>query len=191
MAELEEADLWKVLKSVKTEDDYWSLFHKARSFDHQIDKFCNGNVQAMNRLRAYAANMYALGAVRGVQFGSILGKRVENTIAASLTRHASVRRLLTAEPKVSTPEVCKALDKVNEPLPWPKLSRKSRFWVDHAKTSTVKMAITLARREARQTDTDEQFTELIRAVGGGVSGGGGPVFDQFEFVKRAVGKRRK
>lgn len=186
MAELEEVDLWKVLKSVKTEDDYWSLFHKARAFDHEIKKFCNGDVQAINRLRAHQARMYALGAVRGLQFGSKIGSRVENTIAASLTRHAPVRRLLLAEPKASTLDVCKAIDKVNEPLPWIKLSKQSRFWIDHAKTSTVKMAITLARKEALQIDTDERFIALIRGVSEG-----GSVFDQFEFVKRAVAKRRK
>lgn len=186
MAELEEADLWKVLKSVKTEDDYWSLWEKARTFDHQIEEFCNGDVHAINRLRAHAARMHALGAIRGLQFGTKLGSRVENTIAASLTRHAPVRRLLLAEPKASTLDVCKAMDKVNAPLPWPKLSRKSRFWVDHATTSTVKMAITLARKEALQTDTDERFIALIKGVSEW-----GSVFGQIEFVKRAVAKRRK
>jgi Zn-dependent oligopeptidase len=202
---LNEVNIWEIFWQLKTREDYFALNRQVRSDYAQLEKLCNGDVDAIMRLRTYGESKMAWGILRGLQFGSQLGNKVENTIAAAITKHASVRRLLVKEPVVSTLkhasmatllamkpvvsttlEVCQALDKVNEPLPWLKLSRKSRFWVDHAKTSTVKMAITLARKAALQSALDEEFIQLIKAIGDV-----GSLFERFQSTKRAVAKRRK
>lgn len=186
LAELEDVDVWRIVWGCKTKKEFFNLFQQARSNFAHIEKLCNGDVDSLMRLRMYGARMMALGIIRGLQFGSQIGSKVEGTIAASISGHASVARLLVEEPKASSLDVCRALDKVNEPLPWLKLSRVSRFWEDHAKTSTVKMAITLARKAALQSAADEEFIALIRGIGDE-----GTVFERFQFTKRAVAKHRK
>jgi hypothetical protein len=203
--ELNEVNIWEIFWQLKTRKDYLALNRQVRSDYARLERLCNGDVDAIMRLRTYGESKMAWGILRGLQFGSRLGSKSEGTIADSITRHASVRRLLVKEPLVSTLkhasmatllameptvsttlEVCQALDKVNAPLPWLRLSRKSRFWVDHAKTSTVKMAITLARKAALQSALDEEFIKVIKAIGDA-----GSVFDRYQFVERAVAKRRK
>ena len=103
-----------------------------------------------------------------------------------MLKYPSVTRLLLREkPKASTLEVCRALEVANEPLPWPQLRKKNRLWTAWSKNSTVKMAISHARKDAVQTSFDEKFIALLKGIGDE-----GTVFDRFQVKKRALAKRR-
>ena len=113
----------------KPRRSFSTLFAQARSNFAHIEKLWTvRRPHSSCILRDAPARMMALGIILGLQFGSQIGSKVEGTIAASISGHASVARLLVEEPRASSLDVCRALDKVNEPLPWLKLSRVSRFW---------------------------------------------------------------
>jgi hypothetical protein len=140
-------------------------------------------------IRSLVSTLVVFGAMRGLQWGDALSRRhrrrkqKENGKEWSLLRHGSIVALLRKSPSVSTTEICKALDKRGERLPWGTLPRKERngrmtqnpFWVPNARHQYVKSLITRARNKIAQIDEDSiylkafdknrgEFKEHVKAV---------------------------
>jgi hypothetical protein len=204
--ELHEVDLWEVLWSCKTRKGLAQIWRESKINFDALEKLCKGNVADRMRLRALVAQAMALGQLRGMQYGTQIGVRSGGTIAESMVKYPSVTRLLlkgfeeyippyrngtpeepkeNSHEKASTLEICRALDVVNEPLPWPDLRKENRLWANWTKNPTVKMAITHARKDALQSAIDEKFIALLREVGDE-----GTIFGRFQVKQRGVAKRR-
>ena len=119
---------------------------------------------AQTTLVEYATALYALGFVRGMQQGWRLDTKHAETKGTTILKHASVRRLLLRQPKATTLEVCKALDKVIG-MPWPELRKKYGTWEAAFKQPLVKVAITDARKAAIQEAIFSEFLVVAKAVG--------------------------
>ncbi len=179
--EPEEIELWSFVRECKSREDFRKLYLRARTNYFRLERLLNEQPRAITSLRRYGAIMMAIGIIRGAQFGTSIGREYGGTIADSMLRHSSVAKLLTQNPKATTKEVCRALDAVNEPLPWPKLKRESRFWIEWAADSTVKMAISNARKAALQKLSDEEWISIIKGVGDE-----GSIFSKFQIRKRKI-----
>jgi hypothetical protein len=179
--EPEEVELWPLVMGCKSRKDMRRLWRQAKTNYFGLEKFLTEQPQAITSLRQYGATMMAIGIVRGAQFGLSLGREYGGATADSMVKHSSVAKLLTQSPKATTIEVCRALDRANEPLPWPDLKRKSRFWSEWATNTTVKMAISNARKAALQKQSDEEWLSIIKGVGDL-----GSIFSKFQMRKRRI-----
>lgn len=131
------------------------------------------------------AGMFALGAIRGMQFGRRLERESnEGTIANStFLKHASVVKFLVKQPKTSTLDICHALDKLNVRMPWRELKRENRTWAENMKNPLVKMAITNARKAALQAAAYREFVTMLDEIGEESS-----IFYKFQIKKRGLKK---
>lgn len=179
--EPEEVELWPFVRECKSQEDFRKLYLRAKTNYFRLERLLNEQPRAVTSLRRYGATMMAIGIIRGAQFGASIGREYGGTIADLMLKHSSVAKLLTQTPKATTKEVCRALDIVNEPLPWPELRRESRFWIEWATDSTVKMAISNARKAALQRLSDEEWFSIIKGVGDE-----GTIFSKFQIRKRKI-----
>lgn len=193
-----------IIVACKSREEFLDLQYAAKNNESALLKACYGaffyrlsNESAVNddnnsfgQLRGHLdylkARMFAFGFIRGLQQGTVLGTRPKGEVTASIVRHPSVVKLLLREPKVSTKVICRELDVVGEQLWWPRLEKKNRLWAGHDRESTVKMAISHARKEAKQQDIDNRLLALIRAVGDT----GSAMDERLNPKRRAMGKRR-
>jgi hypothetical protein len=120
--------------------------------------------RAYQELRTFVAQVVALGAIRGLNWGLALKERDSrrkkagsDQIVRCILKHQKVVELLLASPKVSTRDICVTLDNRTQRLPWPKLARVDRLWSAHYSNATVKNAIKRARNEALQTVEDIRY----------------------------------
>jgi hypothetical protein len=179
--EPEEVELWPLVMGCKSPKDFRRLFKEAKANYDALVKLLNEQPQSVTVLHHFGARMNAIGIIRGAQFGTSISRDYGGTIADSMLKHSSVAKLLTQTPKATTKEVCRALDRVNEPLPWPELRREDRFWNRWATNSTVKMAISNARKAALQRLSDEEWLSVIKGVGDE-----GSIFSKFQIRKRKI-----
>jgi hypothetical protein len=186
--EAQEVDLWRIVKSVKTRDDFRRLFRRATFRYQMLERFLRkGPTQAdakrVTVLRGFGARMFALGAIRGMQFGrqiEIDSKRA--TIANSIfLKYDSVAKLLVKEPKATNREICLALDRLKARMPWSELKRQNLTWEECKNNPTVKMAIMNARKAALQAAAYREFVAQLDAIGNE-----GSVFSKYQFKNRRL-----
>ena len=121
----------------------------------------------------------AWGIVRGTQRGYQLGKpQPEATVVNAILKSATMVKLLLKTPKVSTREICNALEERGIPLPWDDLRDKGEAWGTSATEPKVKMAISHARLTAKQVASDERWLHLTN------NAGDGGLFDKFRLKQR-------
>jgi len=122
----------------------------------------------VGNIAAFGTSMFALGIIRGMQFGRELDSKTQGNINL-LLRHAPVRRLLLEEPKASNLKICRALDKV-ERMPsskgvWSDLNKQYGTWEKAAGEQSVRTLITHARRVALQDAIYQEFLSVADGVG--------------------------
>ena len=164
-------DVWNLVGRCKSRAGYRRLYlHVKVRYDqlktvaHSADSRPRFHARAETILSEYGAAMYALGFVRGMQLGRELDSKTEGGTVGPILKHAPIRRLLLSQPKASTLEVCRELDKV-EGMPWPELRKRYGGWEAASKQPLVKMAITNARKAAVQAAKFDEFLTVAKAVG--------------------------
>lgn len=178
---IEQADLWNIIRNCKTNREFQMLFHRNTShYEALKNGWCTDDA-GLHRLMKFSAGMFAVGAIRGMQFGRRLERESNERTLANSTffKHASVVKLLVKEPKSSTLSICRALDSSDVRLPWRELKRENRTWVENAKNPLVKVAITNARKAALQAAAYAEFVAMLDAIGDE-----GSIFTKFQFKKR-------
>jgi hypothetical protein len=183
--------LWETLWGCKNGEDFLRLKQKVRNDRRSLTKVRHGEegTPSLMEVHSFGARMFALGLIRGMQQGTLLGSGSKGSATTEpMLQYPSVVKLLLREPVVSSLEVCEVLDKVKANLPWPKFAKKSKYWIDHARNPSVKAAISNARTDARQSAIDKRFLSLVKSIGDA-----GSIFDDdlFNVKKRAVAGKRK
>jgi hypothetical protein len=165
-------NIWALVGHCKSHSTYVRLWKHAYARRTKLLKSVtddNGLLQAC--LNEYTTALYAIGFVVGMQQGYRLnGNTMGETRGTGglILKHAAVRRLLLRQPKATTLEVCKALDKAVG-MPWPKLRKKYGTWEAAVKEPLVKVAITDARKAAIQEAIFSEFLAVAKGVGDGGS----------------------
>ncbi len=182
---IEQADLWNIIQKCKTNRDFQTLFHRNTGYYEALKRCLQNEDAGLETLMKFSAGMFALGAIRGMQFGRRLERESnEGTIANStFVKHASVLKLLIKEPKASTLDICHALDKLGVRLPWRELKRENRTWAENVKNPLVKVAITNARKAAMQAAAYSAFVTMLDQIGDD-----GSIFTRFQLKQRDLKK---
>lgn len=183
---IEQADLWGIIRSCKTNRDFQMLFYSNTAKYETLKRYC---AHDLDRLRKFSAGMFALGAIRGMQFGRHLDSITSSTVVQVFLKHASIRTLLLKTPRSSAIEICRALDKLDQPMPgggaWRDLKRKNSLWSECTKNPLVKVAITNARKAAMQAAEYEEMLAVVDGVGEA-----GSVFSRFNYVRNGLRKAK-
>jgi hypothetical protein len=165
--ELKESDLaeifWRKEDSDGVDDLVASIYGKYL----QVNDLCS-SPEERERLRGLISQVVVLGAIRGLDWGLKLKDRDSKRKAAGddqivkcIIKHRKIVSLLLQTPKVSTRDICIALDNKSERLPWPELAKVQRLWMDHHKHATVKNAIKRARNKALENAADIKYLEAF------------------------------
>jgi hypothetical protein len=185
-------DVWsEIIWPIKTYEDYRLTTLAMMDDLAALREMCGKDDESLMRLRYYGARLFAVGIIRGMQQGTVLGLRSTSPLIAAVLKHPSVVKLLLTKPVASSLDICKALDKARAPLPrgtgvWNTLRKDNPKWAAWAEEQNVKMLISQARKEATQASLDERFLALVKGIGDV-----GSVFDErFNVKPRPIGKTR-
>ena len=179
---LERRNVWRWVKNCKSPEDLHELMWDC-TFAHSMLRMTLGDAlekalkhdslantplreiveEEVEKLDVFGTSMFALGIIRGMQFGRELDSKTQGNVD-SLLKHAAVKRLLLRKPKASNLEVCRALDKV-EGLPWPKLRKQYGTWDACSNHQSVRTLITNARQTALQDAMYQEFLSVADGVG--------------------------
>ena len=183
--ELKEVDLWELVWKCGHPVEFDRLRREAKAEYDRLLKLCRGQQEDVMSLSRFGAHMLAWGIIRGTRWGYEIGeKRPDDTVVSKILKSVTVVNLLLKTPKVSTVEICNVLDDKKIPLPWPEL-RKEELWATCATKSKVKMAVSHARKAAKQMASDERWLHLIN------SGDAGDLFSDFRFKDRKKKSKAK
>lgn len=129
--------------------------------------------EQMTQIRHLVTKVVVFAGVRGMQWADELRRRddreKEDGNEWCLLRHPSIQEMLRRTPRVSTREICKALDSRGESLPWKTLPRETQnglaadnpFWEPNRNHQYVKSLITRARKKLAQMDEDREYVSLL------------------------------
>ncbi len=128
--------------------------------------------EQVQKLRHLVSKIVVLAGVRGLQWADALWRRDSREKGDGnewcLLKHPSIQDLLRKTPPASTQEICKALDRRGEPMPWKMLPPQSqnrmpddRLWESNRNHQYVKSLITRAKNKLSQMDEDRKYVKLL------------------------------
>jgi hypothetical protein len=168
-------NIWELVGRCKTRAGYNWLWKHANTryarLKRQLPQPVNGLTETMF-LSEFAAAMYALGLVRGMQLGQELERErvrkrdrsIKNDMSSTLLKYAAVRRALLHQPARSAKEICEVLDDHDVTLPR-SLRGKGTWGRLLGQKKLIEVTISKARKAAIQDAMLAEFMAVAKGVG--------------------------
>ena len=163
--ELKEVDTLELMWRCEEPGGIAKLRRESKPYHARLVALCKGQLGNLMALRDFTARIVAFSFVRGARFGyELKDRQLVSTVVREILKSVAVRKLLMKTPRVSTLEICSALDDRGIRLPWPELRKQGECWATCATKSKVKMAISHARKAAIDLTEDERWLRVVNTT---------------------------